>query len=394
MTILLGMFSLMLLADRSRLYYHQILLNVILILCMGIALFLTSNLFIFYVLFEVILIPFFLVIIMWGSRSERIEAAFRLLFYTFVFSLPILFSLIFILLQKGTLDLAAIETAEFTYLQEKILWLFLFFAFVVKAAIPPFHLWLVEAHVEAPTIGSVLLSGLALKLGLYGIFCIIWPLFYLGFSATAKYIQGISMLTLIYPVGVIFAQLDWKKIIAYFSVVHMALIFIGLFSNMLAGFQGAFMITIIHSFVSPALFACVGFVYDRYKTKDITGFGRLADIMPVFAILVFLLFLIEIAFPGTPNFIGELLIFNSTFISLAFGYFLLFPYYMFFAIFIFKIYGFIFFDYPNENIIYYADLNIIEFSSLIFIFAILLLITIYPQILLNIAALSFWLLTV
>jgi len=392
-TLLLTIFCIVFLSDKSSIYIKQVSFNIFLIQILAITLFLTPNLLIFYICFESILIPFFLIIVLWGSRAERIEAAFRLLFYTFIFSLPTLFFMALLLITIESLDFYILEAVEFSYFFEKILWTLLFLSFLVKAAIPPFHLWLVEAHVEAPTIGSILLSGLALKLGLYGIFCIISPIFYLGYSTSSKYIQGLSLVALLYPVTIILSQLDWKKIIAYFSVVHMALIFIGLFSNILSGFQGAIIITIIHSFVSPALFACVGFLYDRYHTKDITMFGRLADLMPVFAFITFILFLIEIAFPGTPNFIGEVLIFNSTSTSFFIAYFFLFPYYMFFAIFVFKIYASIFYDFPNNNILFYGDLNLIEFSSIFFIFLVLIIPTIYPQLLLRGAAAAFWALT-
>jgi NADH-quinone oxidoreductase subunit M len=173
----------------------------------------------------------------------------------------------------------------------------------------------------------------------------------------------------------------------------MALIFIGLFSNILSGFQGALIITIIHSFVSPALFSCVGMIYDRYKTKDITHFGRLVDFMPLFSIATFIFFLTEIAFPGTPSFIGELLIFKGT-LTFSWGsLFFLFPYYILFATFIFKTFNFIFFDAPNTNILVYGDLTLLELSSTLFLFLILFIPAVYPQIPLNIASISYWSLT-
>jgi len=389
-SLLLGMYCILFLADKSYRYYRHILFTILLILAFTITLFLTSNLIIFYICFEAALIPLTFIVLIWSKTPERVEAALRLLFYTFLLALPTLFYLGIVIARFGSLNITIDDAIEMGSPVELLAWVAMFLAFLVKTAIPPFHLWLVEAHVEAPTLGSILLSGLALKLGLYGVLCMLPTIFYVGGHRGSQYLHLLSLLALTYAVMEILAQVDWKKIVAYFSVVHMGLIFIGLFSNSLSGFQGAVVIAIIHSFVSPALFTCVGYLYERHETKDITVYGRLAEVMPVFSFIAFFLFLIEMAFPGTPSFIGELFLFNSTAATSFVAFFSLFYYYMFFAVFIFKVYATIFFDTPSISIQDFDDLTLLEVSQLLYMVVILCIPTLYPQVIIDSAARAFW----
>jgi NADH-quinone oxidoreductase subunit M len=352
---------------------------------LGILVFLIPNLIIFFIAFEAMLIPLFGIILFWGENPKRLEAAYRLVYYTVLFSLPGLFSVVVLYLENGTLDFTLLQNnliAGFVGHLE-LIWSMLFLSFLAKAALPPFHLWLVEAHVESPTMGSVVLSGVVLKVAFYGILCILLPIFQEVYLGVTYIVEGYSFLVLSYSVLVLFSQSDLKKIIAYFSVIHMGLMFVGIFSGTNTGVQGAYFLGIVHSFVSPALFLCVGYLYNRNQTKDIAILSQFANYMPIFAIIVFGLFLVEAAFPGTPNFIGELLIFIGTYCTHQLGFLALMPYFLLIGMFIFKTYTSVFFDEPNVLLVKYADLNFDEFLQLMLFIAYLCILAKFPQFLLE-----------
>lgn len=228
-----------------------------------------------------------------------------------------LIALILIEFETGTTDLQTLlNFIQFNQLNEKqiwsderemFLWLAFFIAFAVKVPMVPFHIWLPEAHVEAPTAGSVLLAGILLKLGTYGLLRIILPLFPSASTYFTPLVFTLSILAIIFTSLTALRQIDLKKIIAYSSVAHMGFVTIGIFSANIQGIQGAMLIMISHGFVSSALFLCVGVLYDRYHTRLIKYYGGLAQTMPLFTITFVFFSLANLGFPGTSSFPGELL---------------------------------------------------------------------------------------
>ena len=269
------------------------------------------DLVLFYVFFETILIPMFLVIGVWGSRTRKIRAAYQLFLYTLLGSILMLLALLTIYFEVGSTSyeivLANIRGVGFTPERELILWLAFFASFAVKVPMFPVHIWLPEAHVEAPTAGSVLLAGILLKLGTYGFIRFSIPLFPNASLYFTPLIYTLSVLAIIYTSLTTLRQVDLKKIIAYSSVAHMGLVTIGLFTNNIQGIEGALLIMISHGFVSSALFMCVGVLYDRYHTRILKYYSGIAQHMPLFAFLFVFFSLANLGLPGTSSFIGEFL---------------------------------------------------------------------------------------
>lgn len=267
----------------------------------------------FYVFFESTLIPMFLIIGIWGSRERKILASYYFFLYTLVGSLVMLISVIYILTQVGSTDYETLIVCPFSKFEQKFLWLAFFLSFASKVPMMPFHLWLPEAHVEAPTPGSVILAGVLLKLGSYGFIRFSLPLF-----PKASYFFAPLVYTVV-AIGVIFAsftairQTDFKRIIAYTSIAHMNLVILGIFSFNVIGLEGAVFQSLSHGFVASALFLVIGVIYERHGTRIVKYYGGLATIMPIY-ISIFLFFTIaNIGFPGTSSFVGELFIFIGSF---------------------------------------------------------------------------------
>jgi proton-translocating NADH-quinone oxidoreductase chain M len=266
------------------------------------------NLFLFYVFFEAILIPMYLLIGVWGSRERKIRAVYLFFFYTLCGSIMLLIGILYIYNTVGTLNLEYLLTFKFSAKEEKVLWLCFFLSFASKIPMFPFHIWLPEAHVEAPTVGSVLLAGILLKLGVYG---------FLRFSITLFPTASLYFSPLVYLlsiVGVLYAsmsairQTDFKRIIAYSSIAHMNLVTIGIFSFNVMGIEGAILQSISHGFVSGGMFLLIGVLYSRYHTRSLQYFGGLVHMMPIYAIFLLIFTLANIALPSTSSFVGEFLI--------------------------------------------------------------------------------------
>jgi proton-translocating NADH-quinone oxidoreductase chain M len=264
-----------------------------------------------YILYEAVLIPIVIMIGLWGSRTERKIAAFQILIYTLVGSIFMLMSIGLIYSNLGTTDYIMVrELIE--VLPENIktlIFVGFFVGFAVKIPIAPLHLWLLRAHVEAPTAGSVLLAGILLKLGGYG-----YIRYNVGlFPELCEYyfpiIGGICLISILYTGIATLTQLDVKRIVAYSSISHMNVVVLGLFSGVLQGIEGGVILMIGHGVVSGGLFLCIGVIYDRCKTRILYAYNNLVHVMPILAIMFFLLVLGNIAFPITSNFVGELLIF-------------------------------------------------------------------------------------
>ncbi len=266
------------------------------------------NLFLFYIFFEALLIPMFLKIGLWGSRERKIRAAYLLFFYTVVGSLLMLLGIIYIFKTIGTTNFEYLFAYNFSFTEQYWLWLAFFLSFAAKIPMFPFHIWLPEAHVEAPTVGSVLLAGILLKLGVYGFLrfnLVLFPEASLFFS---PFIYLLSVLGIIFASLSAIRQTDLKRIVAYSSIAHMNLVTLGIFSFNLVGIEGAIFQSLSHGFVASALFFIIGILYNRYHSRVLFYFSGLVQTMPLFSIFFLIFTMANIALPGTSSFIGEFLL--------------------------------------------------------------------------------------
>ena len=280
-----------------------------------IGVFCILDLLLFYIFFESVLIPMFLIIGVWGSRDRKILAAYYFFLYTLLGSVLMLLSILYIYYQVGTTDYEVLLTFSFSESEQKILWLTFFISFAAKVPMVPVHLWLPEAHVEAPTAGSVILAGVLLKLGTYGFIRFTIPLLPQASFYFTPLVYTISVIGIIYTSFTAIRQSDFKRIIAYTSIAHMNLVMLGIFSFNVIGLEGALFQSLSHGFVASALFLIIGVVYERYHTRLVKYYGGLAVVMPLY-ITIFLFFtLANISFPGTSSFAGEFLILVGSFKS-------------------------------------------------------------------------------
>ncbi len=277
-----------------------------------VGVFVALDIVLFYVFFEGILIPMYLIIGVWGG-PRRIYAAFKFFLYTLAGSVLFLVALIVMYLQTGTTEIPELMNARFDPSLQWWLWLAMFASFAIKVPMWPFHTWLPDAHVEAPTAGSVLLAGILLKLGGYGFVRFSLPMLPEASLAFAPLIFALSVVAVIYTSLVALAQTDMKKLIAYSSVAHMGIVTIGLFSPNALAITGGIAQMISHGFVSAALFMVVGVVYDRIHSRDIEAYGGLAERMPVYAAIFMLMMLASVGLPGTSGFVGEILVIVGAF---------------------------------------------------------------------------------
>nr|QWQ49917.1 NADH dehydrogenase subunit 4 [Zelkova schneideriana] len=259
----------------------------------------------FYVLPESVLIPMFIIIGVWGSRQRKIKAAYQFFLYTLLGSVFMLLAILLILLQTGTTDLQISLTTEFSERRQIFLWIASFASFAVKVPMVPVHIWLPEAHVEAPTAGSVILAGIPSKLGTHGFLRFSIPMFPEATLCSTPFIYTPSAIAIIYTSLTTSRQIDLKKIIAYSSVAHMNLVTIGMFSPNIQGIGGSILLMLSHGLVSSALFLCVGVLYDRHKTRLVRYYGGSVSTMPNLPTISFSSTLANMSSPGTSSFIGE-----------------------------------------------------------------------------------------
>lgn len=278
-----------------------------------LAVFCILDLLLFYVFFESVLIPMFIIIGVWGSRERKIQAAYQFFLYTLLGSVFMLLGILLILFQTGTTDLLVLLTTEFSERRQILLWLAFFASFAVKVPMVPVHIWLPEAHVEAPTGGSVILAGILLKLGTYGFLRFSIPMFPEATVYFTPFILTLSVIAIIYTSLTTIRQIDLKKIIAYSSVAHMNFVTIGLFSLNLQGIEGSIVLMLSHGLVSSALFLCIGALYERHKTRLVHYYGGIVATMPIFSILFLFFMLANMSLPGTSSFVGEFLILLGAF---------------------------------------------------------------------------------
>jgi len=262
---------------------------------------------IFYIFFESILIPMFFVIGIWGSRTRKVKAAYQFFLYTLIGSLFMLLAIFFIFFETGTTDYQILNSVVFSEDKEIFLWFAFFLSFSVKVPMIPFHIWLPEAHVEAPTAGSVILAGILLKMGTYGLLRYSLCLFPYGSVFFTPLVFVLSIIGILYTSLTTLRQIDLKKIIAYSSVAHMGFVTIGMFSYNISGIEGSLFIMLSHGFVSSALFLCIGILYDRYHTRLIKYYTGVAQVMPLFSFFFLFCSMSNLAFPATSSFVGEFL---------------------------------------------------------------------------------------
>ena len=270
-----------------------------------IGVFCALDLLVFYLFFEGQLVPMFLIIGIWGGKN-RVYAAYKFFLYTLLGSVLMLAGILAIIGIAHTSSIPELMTYKFSPAPQTWLWLAFFASFAVKMPMWPVHTWLPDAHVEAPTAGSVILAGILLKMGGYGFMRFSLPMFPDASWRFAPLIFALSAIAIVYTSLVAFRQTDMKKLIAYSSVAHMGFVTMGIFSGNLQGEQGAIFQMISHGVISGALFLCVGVVYDRMHTREIAFYGGVANRMPLYA-AVFLLFTMgNVGLPGTSGFIGEI----------------------------------------------------------------------------------------
>jgi proton-translocating NADH-quinone oxidoreductase chain M len=278
-----------------------------------IGVFAILDLLLFYIFFESVLLPMFLIIGVWGSRERKILASYYFFLYTLLGSVIMLLSILYIYYQVGTTDYEMLLTFSFSDLEQKILWFTFFLAFAGKVPMVPVHLWLPEAHVEAPTAGSVILAGVLLKLGTYGFIRYSIPLFPNASFFFTPFVYTISVIGIIYTSFTAIRQSDFKRIIAYTSIAHMNLVMLGIFSFNNIGIEGAIFQSLSHGFVASALFIVIGIVYDRYHTRIVKYYSGLVSVMPIYITIFVFFTLANISFPGTSSFIGEFLVLTGSF---------------------------------------------------------------------------------
>jgi NADH-quinone oxidoreductase subunit M len=271
-----------------------------------VGVFCALDLMLFYIFFEAGLIPMFLIIGIWGGK-RRVYASFKFFLYTLLGSVLMLLAMMAMYWQAGTTDITELLTHPFPAAMQTWLWLAFFASFAVKMPMWPVHTWLPDAHVEAPTAGSVILAAILLKMGGYGFLRFSLPMFPLASADFAPFVFVLSVIAIIYTSLVALAQEDIKKLIAYSSVAHMGYVTMGIFTANVYGIEGAIFQMLSHGLVSGALFLCVGVVYDRMHTREIAAYGGLANNMPKYATVFLIFTMANVGLPGTSGFIGEFL---------------------------------------------------------------------------------------
>ena len=271
-----------------------------------IGVFASLDIVLFYLFFEGGLIPMFLIIGIWGGK-RRIYASMKFFLYTLLGSLLMLLAIMKMYGVAGTTDITVLLHTRFPLSMQYWLWLAFFASFAVKMPMWPVHTWLPDAHVEAPTAGSVVLAGILLKLGGYGFLRFSLPMFPEASHYFAPLVFALSVIAIVYTSLVALVQEDMKKLIAYSSVAHMGFVTMGLFTMTPQGIQGAIFLMISHGLVSGALFLCVGVVYDRMHTREIAAYGGLVERMPRYAVVFLLFTMANVGLPGTSGFVGEFL---------------------------------------------------------------------------------------
>jgi NADH-quinone oxidoreductase subunit M len=271
-----------------------------------VGVFVSLDIVLFYVFFEAGLIPMFIIIGVWGGK-DRVYASYKFFLYTLLGSVLMLLAIMAMYWQAGTTDITELLAYNFPAHMQTWLWLAFFASFAVKMPMWPVHTWLPDAHVQAPTAGSVILAGVLLKLGGYGFIRFSLAMFPLASDYFAPFVFALSVIAIIYTSLVALMQDDIKKLIAYSSVAHMGYVTMGIFAANAQGLQGAIFQMLSHGIVSGALFLCVGVVYDRLHTREISAYGGLVNNMPKYAVAFMIFTMANVGLPGTSGFVGEIM---------------------------------------------------------------------------------------
>jgi len=290
---------------KSRVKEYLIAFLILETLMIGV--FCALDLVLFYLFFEGGLIPMFLIIGVWGGKN-RVYASYKLFLYTLLGSVFMLLAMMYMYFQAGTTDIPTLMAYDFAIDAQTWLFLAFFASFAVKVPMWPVHTWLPDAHVQAPTAGSVILAGVLLKMGGYGFLRFSLPMFPVASVDLAWLIYTLSVIAIIYTSLVALMQKDMKKMIAYSSVAHMGFVTLGIFAFNVQGIEGAIMVMLAHGLVASALFLCVGVIYDRLHTREIDRYGGLVNIMPRYALVFMFFTMAAVGLPGTGNFVGEILV--------------------------------------------------------------------------------------
>ena len=307
-----------------KLRVKEYMISFLLLETLMLGVFMALDMVLFYLFFEAGLIPMFLIIGIWGGK-DRIYASFKFFLYTFLGSLLMLVAMVAMYADAGTTDIPTLLSHQFAFADfevlgvhivggmQTLLWLAFFASFAVKMPMWPVHTWLPDAHVQAPTAGSVVLAAILLKMGGYGFLRFSLPMFPVGSEVMAPLVYWMSAIAIVYTSLVALVQEDMKKLIAYSSVAHMGFVTMGIFAANQQGIDGAIFQMVSHGFVSGALFLCVGVIYDRMHTREIDAYGGLVNRMPAYALVFMFFTMANVGLPGTSGFVGEFLTLMGTF---------------------------------------------------------------------------------
>ncbi len=337
----------------------------------------------FYVFFEGVLIPMFLIIGVWGG-PRRVYASYKFFLYTLLGSVLMLVGLLALYAQTGTTDIPELMANPVVGYLQYPLWLAFFASFAVKMPMWPVHTWLPDAHVEAPTAGSVILAGVLLKMGGYGFLRFSLPMFPEASLFFTDFVFWLSVIAIVYTSLVALVQEDMKKLIAYSSVAHMGFVTLGIFTATVQGVEGAVFQMLSHGLISAALFLCVGVVYDRLHTREISRYGGIVENMPRYATLFMILMLGSVGLPGTSGFVGEFLILlgafqvNTLITVIAASGVVLGAAYM---LMLYR--GVVFGPRVNKDALAMPDLNAREFALLVPLVLLVLLLGVFPGVIMD-----------
>lgn len=375
LTILCVMVSWNSIKEKTKEFYAALLL----IEGAIIGVFSSLDMFLFYIFWEAMLIPMFLLIGVWGGPN-RVYAAIKFFLYTLVGSLLMLVGIIVLYFNTGkTFDVLQMMTMNYPYSLQLILFWAFFAAFAVKVPMFPVHTWLPDAHTEAPTAGSVILAGVLIKMGAYGFLRFSIPLFPEAARDMAPVMMILSVIAIIYGGIICLAQTDLKRLIAYSSVSHMGFVTLGIFALNTQGIQGSILQMISHGIVTGALFLCVGMIYDRMHTRQIADYGGVAAVMPIYAAFFMVFTLAAIGLPGTSGFIGEFLILVGGFTAWKLIGVLAATGVIIGAAYMLWLYQKVFFMDTNPKVEGHKDIDIREIMTLVPLIALVFWIGVYPN---------------
>lgn len=355
-----------------------------------LGIFCALDFFLFYIFFESVLIPMYLIIGIWGGK-DRVYAAYKFFLYTLAGSVFLLLAIIYIYVQVGTSDMIEITKASpsFNLEIQKLLWLAMFVSFAIKIPMWPVHTWLPDAHVQAPTAGSVILAGVLLKLGGYGFLRFSLPMLPSASHYFADFVFWLSVIAVVYTSFVALMQEDMKKLIAYSSIAHMGFVTAGLFAFNSQSIQGSIFQMISHGIVSGALFLCVGVLYDRCHTKEIAFYSGLTTLMPKYSLHFMVFMLASVGLPATSGFVGEFLVLLGVFdVSKMFSALLALGMVLGAAYMLWLYARVMFGQINNPELKKISDLNGVERISFWPITAFIIILGIYPALILNSSQIS------